>query len=176
MTRTPQRAVARLTEWFSTQSAQRLDPEVRARLGAPLHPRLPAAVTRVRTAGAALALVVLSTAGATWGEPQDTPAGTVEALLQRVSAGEFVAACELLDPQVVAQYQRWGKSCETSLADRYAKARQQGHDVPQLDASLVVEHGDTATVPGAALTVDGKAFAGELHLVRRDGRWFLAAS
>ncbi|PPK96105.1 hypothetical protein CLV92_105207 [Kineococcus xinjiangensis] len=59
---------------------------------------------------------------------------------------------------------------------RPAVAKRQVQGDPQPDASLVVEHGDTATVPGAALTADGRAAAGELHPVRRDGRWFIAAA
>ncbi|MGH8774414.1 MAG: hypothetical protein ACRDWI_04325 [Jiangellaceae bacterium] len=108
-------------------------------------------------------------------DPQDTPAGVVTALHERIADGEFEQACELFTQDVLDAISQGGSDCQTALAAQYpADRREEIHDV-EVDDDMIELNGDTATIPASAVAFDEEPSTGsDTQVVRRDDKWWIS--
>lgn len=86
------------------------------------------------------------------GADQGSPAAAAESYFEAVRDARFGDACALLAPVARARYASAGQDCSTAMAGLFDEATRAAIGDVAADESKVDIVGDTATVPGDALT------------------------
>lgn len=123
---------------------------------------------------------LLSACGAAANDPA-SPAGRYEAGVKAGATKDYAGLCDVFDPQMVKQMEDTSsKKCEEMFAanPKLMEDMAKYKDV-SVDASKVKVEGDTATIPGDAVTVtkengDKATEPSDIKMVRRDGAWYLS--
>ena len=125
----------------------------------------------VAAAGFGVAALILVACGV---GPQDSPAGVVSALYERLAAGEFGKACELVLPETRDALAKSGGNCESAFARLYPADKRKAIEDVAVDEKKVERNGDTARVPESAVTFGGEPSTdAATQTVRRDGKWWV---
>ncbi len=142
-------------------------------LQTPLTERKREAMRGVPFTLAVLAALLAVTSGCSSG--QGSPGSALQTYYSHIEEQQYSAACDLLDAGTRRVAESFGGACPVLLQDSYADK-----DVrePEIDEAQIITEGDVARVPDSAISWAGAPAdePNDVHLVRSDGKWWVALS